>query len=210
MATSKQSALDQVFAARSPEELARAYQAWSDTYDRETLELGYCLPFAITAWLARYVPVSAGEILDAGCGTGLSAPMLKALGYTHICGLDFSANMLEAARARGGYDELVEAELGKPLPFVDGRFAAFISTGVFTAGHAPASALHELTRILKPGGFAVFTVRDSIFESNGFPAVLAELASRGVWRPIEHSQPFRAFAIAEPDVLVTAYVFQKM
>lgn len=201
--------LDAVYAAQTPEELAQAYQAWSDTYDGETLSLGYCSPFAITAWLARYVAVHSGEILDAGCGTGLSAALLLALGYQNICGLDFSDKMLEAARARGGYSQLVQAELGKALPFEDGRFAAFISSGVFTAGHAPASSLHELVRIVKPAGFAVFTVRDSIFESGGFAAVMADLERHGAWRMIERSEPFRAFAIGEPDVLVTAFVYQK-
>jgi predicted TPR repeat methyltransferase len=201
--------LNAVYAASCPDELALAYQSWAHTYDRETLELGYCLPFAITAWLARYVPSDAGEILDAGCGTGLSAPLLKALGYNPICGLDFSTKMLEAARLRGGYNALVQAELGKSLPFEDGRFAAFISTGVFTAGHAPASSLYELVRVLKPNGFAVFTVRDSIFESGGFAQVIANLEQRGLWLKADESAPFRAFAIAEPEVMVSAYVFQK-
>jgi predicted TPR repeat methyltransferase len=204
------SALDQVYAARSPQELALAYQTWTDTYDRDTLALGYCLPFVITAWLARYVRTQDSEILDAGCGTGLSASLLNALGYNRICGLDFSDKMLAAAAARGGYRQLVKAELGHVLPFEDGRFAAFISTGVFTAGHAPASSLFELVRILKPGGFAVFTVRDSIFDQGSFRVVFSELENRGSWRLIERSQPFRAFAIAEPDILVSSFVFQKM
>jgi predicted TPR repeat methyltransferase len=203
-------ALDAVYSARSPEELARAYQAWANTYDRETLELGYCLPFVITAWLARHLKPGDGEILDAGCGTGLSAPLLAALGYSHICGLDFSDKMLEAARLRGGYSELIQADLGKNLPFVDERFSSFISTGVFTAGHAPASALCGLTRVLRPGGFAVFTVRDSVFETGGFSAVIGELENRGTWQLMERSTPFRAFALAEPDVMVTAFVFQKI
>lgn len=201
--------LDAVYAASSAEELADAYHAWADTYDRETLELGYCLPFVIAAWLARYVAADDGEILDAGCGTGLSALVLKALGYHAICGLDFSDKMLEAARVRGGYETLVHAELGKTLSFANDRFDAFISTGVFTAGHAPASSLFELVRILKRGGYAVFTVRDSIFENSGFGEVFAQLTASHSWRQIEKSAPFRAFTIAEPDVLVTAYVFQK-
>jgi predicted TPR repeat methyltransferase len=203
------SSLNAVYAASSPSELVEAYQRWADNYDRETLKLGYCLPFVIAAWLARYVVGDNGEILDAGCGTGLSAPILKALGYHPICGLDFSENMLEAARVRGGYETLVHAELGKTLSFANDRFGAFISTGVFTAGHAPASSLFELVRILKRGGYAVFTVRDSIFENGGFGEVFAQLTASHSWRLVEKSAPFRAFTIAEPDVLVTAYVFQK-
>jgi predicted TPR repeat methyltransferase len=201
--------IEAVYTAQTPDELARAYQAWANAYDRETLELGYCSPFAITAWLARHVTDRDGEILDAGCGTGLSAPIMNALGYTRLCGLDFSNNMLNLARARGGYRELVQAELGKTLPFDDGRFTAFISSGVFTAGHAPANSFRELVRILRLGGFAIFTVRDSIFESGGFRAVFAGLESSSAWRLIERSPPFRAFVIGEPEVIVTTFVFQK-
>lgn len=202
-------ALAQVYAATTPEALTAAYQLWAESYDRETLELGYCLPFVIASWLARHVKPDVGPILDAGCGTGLSGPLLAALGYADICGIDISPNMLEAAKRRGGYSTLMEAELGKALPFDDGRFAAFISTGVFTVGHAPASSLTELARLLKSDGFGIFTIRDSIFESSGFNVVLDELVSQGVWRHVETSPPFRAFTIAEPDVLVRAYVFQK-
>ena len=72
-------ALDSVYAADTPEALARAYAAWAATYDSETASLGYLLPFLITAWVTRYVPAGEGPLLDAGCGTGLSGPSPKAL-----------------------------------------------------------------------------------------------------------------------------------
>jgi predicted TPR repeat methyltransferase len=202
-------ALAQVYAAKTPAALTSAYQLWAQSYDRETLELGYCLPFVIASWLARYVKRDAEQILDAGCGTGLSGPLLGALGYLNVHGIDMSPNMLEAAKRRGGYSRLVEAELGKALPFADGSFEAFICTGVFTAGHAPASSLYDLARVLAKGGHGIFTIRDSVFESGGFGAVLDQLVQQGLWQHIETSPPFRAFTIAEPEVLVRAFVFQK-
>ena len=38
-------ALDMVYAAKTPDELAAAYAAWAATYDSETASLGYSLPF---------------------------------------------------------------------------------------------------------------------------------------------------------------------
>lgn len=202
-------ALDLVYAAKSPQELAAAYAKWADSYDRETLELGYCLPFVVPAWLARFAMPGNGQVLDAGCGTGLSGPVLKALGFGPLCGMDMSAPMLAAAKARDCYDSLVEAELGKPLPFEPGHFSAFISGGVFTAGHAPSSSLRDLALTLKSGGLGVFTVRESIFATGGFDTVLAEMAQAGIWSQTEVSEPFRAFAIAEADVLVRTHVFRR-
>ena len=39
---------------------------------------------------------------------------------------------------------------------------------MFTISHAPASGLHELVRITRKGGHAIFTVRDQVFASGGF------------------------------------------
>lgn len=201
-------ALKRVYAAHTPQELSAAYADWAATYDRDTFRDGYHLPFSISAWLARHVPAGAGPILDAGCGSGLTGPVLAALGYHDIEGLDFSADMLRLADTRGAYSRLTRAELGKSLPWPDGHFAAFLSTGVFTEGHAPASSLDELVRITRAGGFAVFTVRDVVLETGGFRARFSALQTAGLWVPVEESRPFRAFAIAEPQVLVQAFVFR--
>lgn len=200
-------ALEKVYAAGNAEELAAAYAVWASDYDRQTAALGYCLPFLVTAWVARHVSPAAGPLLDAGCGTGLSGPYLRALGYNAVVGLDFSDRMLALAAQRQSYAGLVQAELGKPLPFADGHFAAVFSTGVFTEGHAPATSLLELVRITRPGGHAIFTVRDTVYARDGFDAVIGGLEREGRWRRVEASPPFRAFAVAEPEVLVSAFVF---
>jgi predicted TPR repeat methyltransferase len=206
--TPEKSALDQVYAASSAEELAAAYARWSSDYDRETVALGYCLPFVISGWVARYVPRGDGPLLDAGCGTGLSGPYLRALGYDAIEGLDFSEKMLAIARQRNAYRVLKKAALGDTLPWPDGEFAAFLSTGVFTEGHAPASSLEELTRVTRRGGHAIFTVRDTVLEGGGFRDVFEWLEKAERWKPVEESPFFRAFAVAEPGVLVKAFVFE--
>jgi predicted TPR repeat methyltransferase len=200
--------LARVYAAKTRDELSAAYSDWAASYDAETGRDGYHLPFSITAWVARHAPAGAGPILDAGCGSGLSGPILAALGYGQVEGLDFSADMLALARLRGGYSRLTRAELGTALPWQDGHFVAFLSTGVFTEGHAPASSLDELVRITRAGGHAIFTVRDSVLAKGGFREKFAELESAGLWSPVEESAPFRAFILAEPHVTVTAFVFR--
>ena len=200
--------LARVYAATTPEEISAAYADWAASYDRDTVRDGYHLPFTIAAWVARHVAPGAGPLLDAGCGSGLSGPVLAALGYSEIEGLDLSDEMLALAQSRGSYTRVSKAELGRPLPWSDGHFGAFFSTGVFTAGHAPASALDELARITRPGGFGIFTVRDVMLEAGGFRDKFDELREAGIWRPVEESAPFRAFAIAEPEVLVQAFVFE--
>ncbi len=201
-------ALDSVYSATTSEGLSAAYAAWAASYDSETAALGYLLPFLIAAWVARHVPADEGPLLDAGCGTGLTGPQLKALGYADISGLDLSQEMLAVAATRNAYGELKQAVLGGPLPWPDGHFRAFFSTGVFTMGHAPASGLRELVRITRRGGHAIFTVRDQIFESGGFQPLFDELEQGQKWRLAEESPWFRCYAVADPEALVKTFVFQ--
>lgn len=202
--------LEKVYAATATHELADAYALWSADYDRETLSLGYCLPFMITSFIARHVGREEAPLLDAGCGTGLTGPYLAALGYAALDGLDMSDEMLAHAEARGCYTRFVKATLGDPLPLADGAYACVFSTGVFTDGHAPAESLRELSRIVRPGGHLIFTVRQSVYEKGGFDREIDSLLASGHWHLSEQSPPFRAFAIAEPDVFVRAYVLKRV
>jgi predicted TPR repeat methyltransferase len=200
--------LARVYASGSAEDVAAGYAAWAATYDSETASLGYLLPFLITSWVARHVPAGDGPLLDAGCGTGLTGPQLVALGYGDIEGMDLSQEMLDIAGSRGSYRTLKQGTLGETLPWEDGHFRAFFSTGVFTMGHAPASGLRELVRITRAGGHAIFTVRDQVFEPGGFPAIFGEMERAGRWRKVEESPWFRCYAVSEPDARVKAFVFE--
>ncbi len=200
--------LQRVYDAQDKEELASAYGEWARRYDRDLLAQGYVLPFFITSFVARYLPKGSGPILDAGVGTGLTGPYLAALGYTGLVGTDMSDEMLQMARTRGCYDELQNTILGEKLPWPDDHFAAFISAGVFTAGHAPSSSLDELVRITRPGGHAIFNIRQSVFEENGFAAKLQEQEAAGLIKPIEVSPPFAGFAYDKDDILGFVHVLQ--
>jgi predicted TPR repeat methyltransferase len=200
--------LQRVYDAKNKDELADAYGEWARQYDRDLLEEGYILPFFLTAFVARYLPKGAGPILDAGVGTGLTGPYLAALDYTGLAGTDMSDEMLEMARMRGCYDDLQNAVLGEKLPWPDDHFAAFISAGVFTTGHAPASALDELVRITRPGGYAIFNIRQSVFDENGFADKLKEQEAAGLVKPVEVSPPFAGFVYDKDDILGFVHVLQ--
>ncbi|MFT3863669.1 MAG: methyltransferase domain-containing protein [Solirubrobacterales bacterium] len=55
---------------------------------------------------------SVGAAADLGCGTGRTGEWLAAHGVGEIDGVDLSPKMLDAARARGVYRSLGEAEVG--------------------------------------------------------------------------------------------------
>ena len=168
-----QSRLDAVYGATSPDELSQAYDQWAQSYDDDMAEVGYRHPSVGLALLARHLPSGSSPVLDAGAGTGLVGELLGVMGYPEIDALDASEGMLEIARRKSVYRELHHAFLGQPLPFDDGRYAAAVSTGVFTAGHVGVEGLPELFRVVRPSGLIVLTVKVTIWH-DGFESYLRE------------------------------------
>lgn len=160
-----ESKLDAVYGATSATELASAYDNWADSYDADMAQVGYRHPAVALGLLTRHLPSGSKPVLDAGAGTGLVGELLGTLGYPEVDALDASPGMLEIARGKNAYRELHHAFLGQPLSFADGRYAAAVSTGVFTTGHVGVDGLPELFRIVRAGGLIVLTVRETIWQS---------------------------------------------
>ncbi|MCR8726170.1 class I SAM-dependent DNA methyltransferase [Frigidibacter sp. ROC022] len=181
--------LGAVYAASSPEEVAKRYDAWAETYDGYMASAGYRHPSVCLALLTRHLPKGEGPVLDAGAGTGLVGEWLGIVGYPQAVALDLSEGMLAVAARKGVYASLHRAALGGPLPFTDGEFAAVVSTGVFTTGHVGGEALDELARVTRPGGVMAITVKDTVWDG-GFSAKVAEMQAAGVLRLIEETAPY--------------------
>jgi SAM-dependent methyltransferase len=181
--------LDAVYGAASPEEIARSYDAWAESYDAEMARVGYRHPAIALALLTRHLPAGSAPILDAGAGTGLVGEWLAIVGYPVAEALDVSPGMLAVAERKGVYRRLHCTALGQPLPFPDGRFAGVISAGVFTTGHVGAEALDELLRVTRPGGVLVLTVKDKTW-TEGFAARLDALQTAGAIRTLEETPAY--------------------
>jgi SAM-dependent methyltransferase len=203
--------IERVFSAQSSEELRTTYDTWAASYDADMQQVGYLHVPVISSLVARHLPSREAAILDAGVGTGIVGNILSILGYNNLSGLDMSAGMLEQARARGCYVDLRQGVLGEALRYPDGAFDGIISTGTFTIGHAPASAFDELTRILEPGGFLMFTVGSAVWEEQGFKTKLDDLVARKVLHSIEQTPLYRPmpFSPLENGFTARAHVFRK-
>lgn len=203
--------LDRVYHAPSRADLEKLYDGWAETYDADMQSVGYIHPAAISAYTARFVPELAAPILDAGCGTGTVGNILAIAGYRNLIGLDMSDGMLARARSRGIYARLEQGVLGEALPFETASVAAVISTGVFTLGHAPASAFDELLRITRPGGHLIFSVGVSVWQDAGFAAKFAELAAAGKVQEVETSIPYppMPYSKTESGYLTRIHVYRR-
>jgi predicted TPR repeat methyltransferase len=202
--------LEQVYGAKSNAELRAIYDDWAGRYDADLQAFGYSYPPPIAGLVARYVTARDAPILDAGAGTGLVGEVLSILGYTHLTGIDLSDGMLAVARARGVYAELKNQTLGERLDFASDRFAAVVSAGVLTTGHAPPSCFDELIRITRAGGHLIFTLTMAVYEDGGFKPKLEALAAQGLWREIETTPTWCALprSRSESSLLARAHVFE--
>ncbi|MCB1598026.1 MAG: tetratricopeptide repeat protein [Gammaproteobacteria bacterium] len=160
--------------------IADLFDNFADTFDTTLLGLGYRVPELLTAQIgtARGSDTTPLRILDAGCGTGLAAPLLKPLAR-RLVGVDLSSAMLDKARERKLYDELVVGEL---CAFMASRPAAFdliILADTLVYFGALEEAFSTAHTALAPGGMLAFAVES---RSDG-PDYQLELHGRYSHRP---------------------------
>jgi SAM-dependent methyltransferase len=204
--------LEKVYHAKDRDGLAELYNRWAASYDTDLMLTGY-LHFPVVVGLAcRHVNGRDAAILDAGVGTGTVGSLLNLLGYNNLTGLDMSDGMLAKARERQCYADLRKGILGEPLDFVDRSFDAILSTGTFTFGHAPASALDELVRLLEKNGILIFTVATAVWEEQGFKTKLESLVAAGHLTAVEATPVYRPmpFSPAESGVTTRAHVYRRI
>lgn len=129
-------------------------------------------------------PAAVDTVLDLGCGTGyFCAPLKARYPEARYLGLDLAAGMVEYARKRceaGGEWLVADAE---SLPLASESIDLIFSSLTVQWCARPRHLLAELSRILKPGGWCVFT-------SLG-PETLSEL--RAAWAAVDGHQHVNTF-----------------
>ena len=199
-----------VYAAASVEEQRAAYDDWAASYERDLFAMGYRLPAVAASVFARFVPPGAEPILDAGCGGGAQAEPLALLGYRAITGIDLSEGMLSVARSKGIYSELKQLALGAQIDLPEDHFAAVLSTGAITPGHAPPESFDGLIKVAKPGAPIVFGLRVDEKQDPAYPAALARLEQAGAWRQVFATGKFQTMPYGEPEVWNAVYVYEAL
>jgi demethylmenaquinone methyltransferase/2-methoxy-6-polyprenyl-1,4-benzoquinol methylase len=101
------------------------------------------------------IRVGRGDrVVDLACGTGDLAELSAARG-AHVVGVDFSFEMLAAARRRGIQAALFQAD-GEALPLPD-EWAAVVTCGFALRNFVSLpNVFREIARVLEPGGRIAF------------------------------------------------------
>ena len=140
------------------------------TYDRYAALLSFGQDPRWRRFLVSRLDVGPREtVLDVATGTGAVARELVAEKGCTVVGLDQSPEMLAEARRRAPPGVTLMEGRAEKLPFPDGTFDALTFTYLLRYVDDPAATLHELVRVVRPGG----TI-----------AGLEFALPRGVWRPL--------------------------
>ena len=145
---------------RAPDDyVVDVFDKFAGSFDARLATLEYRAPQLVGEALAGRLGAARRtlDVLDAGCGTGLCAPWLAPYAK-HLTGVDLSTGMLDKARERGGYDDLVAAELEAWLGTRQAAFDLVVSADTLCYFGRLDGVLGAARRSLRAGGWLVFTV----------------------------------------------------
>jgi SAM-dependent methyltransferase len=119
------------------------------TWDPQAYEKNGAFVHGLAGGVLEWLAAQPGErILDLGCGDGQLTARIVASG-AGVVGLDASAQMAAAARARG--IEVAEGSAGQ-MPFEAHSFDAVFSNAALHWVRDQDAMMSEVHRVLKPGG----------------------------------------------------------
>ncbi len=138
---------------------------------------------------------SGALALDVASGPGYAAAAAAQRG-AHVTALDFSAAMVEMARAQNPGIEFREGD-AEALPFPEGSFDAVVMNFGMLHLAQPERAVAEAFRVLRAGGRYAFTVWAKPEEAVGFGIILDAVRKHGNPDvPLPPGPPFFRFSDA--------------
>jgi trans-aconitate methyltransferase len=121
----------------------------AQTWDPEAYGQNGAFVHGLAGGVLEWLAPQAGErLLDLGCGDGQLTARIAASG-ANVAGLDASAQMVAAARARG---IAVDEGSAESMPFADRAFDAVFSNAALHWVRDQEAMLAEVRRVLRPGG----------------------------------------------------------
>ncbi|NES85050.1 MAG: class I SAM-dependent methyltransferase [Moorea sp. SIO2B7] len=168
-------------------EVEKEYDTLAQAYEEKVLNWNYNCHQVAAQLMTKFVATN-GQILDLGCGTGLAGQALQEKGFQTIIGVDISGKSLEIARDKNIYTALHKVDIQQEMPFQENEFDGIICTAVLTNMGTP-NVLYEFCRVVKPGGYVLFTNREDIHYQRKFDVTLQKMESEDIFKQAYLSSP---------------------
>lgn len=158
---------------RTEEKVVEFYDKYARDYDVSLVEEGYDRITEYAADMLRKLisekgselTVENASILDVGCGSGMTGTALHKCGFKIFDGIDASQGMLDVAKEKHIYRNLMKGKLTETEKFdiTDMTFDGLLCIGCITTDHIKVEdAVPEFFRLLKHGGIAVYTISPTL------------------------------------------------
>jgi predicted TPR repeat methyltransferase len=143
--------------------IERTFDSFAASFDSKLAKLLYRAPALVAEMLKRsdVAPSESLDVLDAGCGTGLCGSLIAPYAR-RLVGVDLSERMLDQARERNVYDELVKGELTAYLAGCTEAFDVIVSADTLVYFGPLEAVVGASENALRPGGRLVFTVEQLV------------------------------------------------
>lgn len=163
---------------RPVEETIAVYAEWAERYHAEVTERGYQTPNRLAKALAQFAPLDA-EILDFGCGTGISGAALRDAGFQTIDGTDVTKEMLDQVTDSGIYRKLWHSS-PTDMGFAAGTYPVIVAVGVVSLGAAPPETLTALADKMPEGGYLALSYNDPTLADQRYEDALDAVCQAGL------------------------------
>lgn len=171
---------DEAYQLASPDQHRAYYDRWAKAYEQDfAARMGYIYPAKVAKHFLSMAEPTDSPVLDIGCGTGLGGLPFRDSGVI-VDGADISAGMLEEARRKRIYRDLLSADLTNPATLPKGVYGGLISSGTFTHGHLGPEVLDAIFGLGRPSALAVLGINARHYHETGFDNALQRLASQGI------------------------------
>lgn len=147
-----------------PEYIRSLFDSYADHFDAHLLQaLHYQVPqlFYNLVQTVAEAKQAKWDILDLGCGTGLSGDVFKGMAKT-LVGVDMSEKMLEEAAKKNSYDKLVQADLLSFLANQQEKYDLILAADVLVYFGELAAVFPAVASALRVGGLFVFDAEISL------------------------------------------------
>ncbi len=143
----------------------QGYREWAQTYEETVLD---AMDLRLLSRIQSVPWDQIQQAADLASGTGRIGVLLKNRGVSCLDGIDVTAEMVEVARAKGVYNQLL---IGNMLETPFGPAHADLVTAVLADEHLPdvRPLYTERARITRPEGFFVIVGYHPYFLLNGVP-----------------------------------------
>ena len=167
----------------SPSAWDGVFEGLDLSYSESPVSQGKLFEIVKVGFLEKLLPRPPKDVIEVGCGTAFVSLYFAKRGYA-TTGVDLNTRILKQAEAnfsREGVQGSFVCSNAEDLPFASGGFDAVTSFGLLEHFKDPATAIREMVRVTRPGGFFFADIVPRRFSTQTLGSIFNAVTTSGYW-----------------------------